>query len=37
MAGASLPVRVGITAVAMLPLALFYCFTLDLLPDQKRT
>jgi hypothetical protein len=36
MAGASLPVLVGITAVAMLPLALFYRFTLDLLRDQKR-
>jgi hypothetical protein len=37
MAGASLPVLVGITAVAMLPFALFYRFTLDLLRDQKRT
>jgi hypothetical protein len=35
MAGASLPVLVGITAVAMLPMALFYRFTLDLLRDQK--
>jgi hypothetical protein len=36
MAGASLPVLIGITAVAMLPMALFYRFTLDLLRDQKR-
>jgi hypothetical protein len=35
MAGASLPVLVGITAVAMLPMALLYRFTLDLLRDQN--
>jgi hypothetical protein len=36
IAGASLPLLVGITAVAMVPPALFYRFTLDLLRDQKR-
>jgi hypothetical protein len=36
MTGASLPVLVGITALAMVPSALFYRFTLDLLRDQKR-
>ena len=36
IAGASLPVLIGITAVAMVPMALFYRFTLDLLLDQKR-
>jgi hypothetical protein len=36
MAGASPPLLVGITAVAMVPPALFYRFTLDLLRDQKR-
>jgi len=36
IAGASVPFLVGITAVAMVPPALFYRFTLDLLRDQKR-
>jgi hypothetical protein len=37
MAGASLPLLIGITAVGMVPSALFYRRTLGLLRDQKRT
>lgn len=36
LAGASLPLLIAITALAMVPPALFYRFTLDLLRDQKR-
>jgi hypothetical protein len=32
--GVSVPLLLGITALALVPTALFYCFTLDLLREQ---
>lgn len=36
LSGASLPLVVGVTLIAVLPGALFYRFTLDLLREQGR-